>query len=259
MTVDALLADTTTDLPRAGFWRRWLATIIDTIIVMLPFQLLAAVLFALTAGAVQMDSGFFSICTAEKTLPQQVLNPPPPHDSNFARSCHISFFGAPTGSTLTVGRITRKGKATTTVSQAYMLDKDGKPIHGTSIDAIVELALLVYLIAMIWKTGRTLGARALGVRVVDVAAPTASGVPLHKTIARYLAMAIGVAPLFVVLLYQSAAAGGDADAMFTANHFRWLMYTGGLAVLWALLLIFQIATKNDPVYDRLAGTAVLKD
>jgi hypothetical protein len=259
MTVDALLADTTADLPRAGFWRRWLAIIIDTIVVMFPFQVLAAVLFALTAGAVQMDNGFFSICTMEKTVPQQALDPPPPHDSNFARTCRVSFFGAPTGSTLTVGRITREGRATTTVTQTYMVDKDGELIHGTSIDGIVELALLGYLIAMIWKTGRTLGARVRRVRVVDIAAPTASGVPLHKTIARYLAMAIGVAPVCAVWLYQLAATGGDADAMFTANHFRWFMYTGALAVLWVLLLIFQIATKNDPVYDRLAGTAVLKD
>jgi uncharacterized RDD family membrane protein YckC len=259
MTVDALLADTTADLPRAGFWRRWLATIIDTIVVMFLFQLLVAVLFALTAGAVQMDSGLFSICTAEKTLPQQALDPPPPHDSNFARTCRFSFFGARTGSTLTVGRITREGTTTTTVEQGYMLDKDGKPIRGTSIDGIAELALLGYLIAMIWKTGRTLGARVLRVRVVDIAAPTTSGIPLHKVIARYLAMTIGSLPLFVVLLYQSAAAGGDADAMFIAGHFKWFTYTGVLAALWGLLLIFQTAAKTDPVYDRLAGTAVLKE
>ena len=47
--------------------------------------------------------------------------------------------------------------------------------------------------------------------------------------------------------------------MYTASHFKWFMYSGGLAALWVLLLIFQIAMKSDPVYDRLAGTAVLKD
>lgn len=258
MTADALLADTTTDPPRAGFWRRWLATLIDAIIVMLPFQLLAAILFVVTAGAIQMDSGFFSVCTPAKAIPQ-ALNPAPPHNSNFAQTCRVSFFGATTGATLTVARVTREGKMTTTVSQAYMLDRDGKPIHGTSIDGIVELALLGYLIAMVWKTGRSLGARIVKVRAVDITTPAATGVPLHRAIARYLAMAIGFAPVFVVLHYQSAAAGGSADAMYTASHFKWFMYSGGLAVLWLLLLIIQIAMKSDPVYDRLAGTAVLKD
>src|SRR6202022_594158 len=112
--------DTTADLPRAGFWRRWLATLIDSIVVTFPFQLLAAVLFAMTAGTVQMESGFYSYCAAAKTVPQ-LLDPPPPHDSNFARVCRISFFGAPTGAVLTVGRVTRDGSATTTVSQGYML------------------------------------------------------------------------------------------------------------------------------------------
>lgn len=257
MTADALCTDTTTDPPRAGFWLRWLATLIDSIVAMVPFLILAPFLFAVTAGGVQMNYGY-RVCRAEKTI-SQALDPLPPHDSNFARICRASFFGAPTGATLTVGRVRRDGRTISTVSQAYMLDKDGKPIHGTSIDGIVELAFLGYLIVMVWKTGRTLGARALQIRVVNIATPAAAGVPLHKAIARYLAMAIGFAPTFVVLHYQSVATGGSADAVFTAGYFKWFNYASGLAALWVLLLIIQIAMKSDPVYDRLAGTAVLKD
>jgi hypothetical protein len=130
MDIGGSRIEATADLPRAGFWRRWLATLIDSVVVMFPFQILAAVLFAMTAGTVQMDSGFYRYCAAANTVPQS-LDPPPPHDSNFARVCRISFFGAPTGAILTVGRVTRDGSATTTVSQGYMLDKDGTPIHGT--------------------------------------------------------------------------------------------------------------------------------
>jgi uncharacterized RDD family membrane protein YckC len=224
---------------------------------MFPFQILAAILFAATAGMVQMDKGFYSFCAVTKTIPQ-ALNPAPPHDSNFARVCRISFFGAPTGATLTVGRVTREGNTTTTVTQGYMLDQDGKPVHGTSIDGIVAMAFLAYLIGMIWKTGRTVGARIVGVRVVDAANPGASAVPLRKAIIRYLAMAIGFVPAFAILIYQYAANGGSADAMFTGNFFRWFMYAGGLGALWVVVLIFQIARKSDPVYDRLAGTAVVR-
>lgn len=257
MDAGDLRTDTTTDLPRAGFWRRWLATLIDSIVVIFPFQVLAAILFAATAGGVQMNSGFFRACAPATSVPK-ALDPPPPHDSNFASTCHVSFFGATTGATLTVGRTTREGTTTTNVSQNYMVDADGKPIRGTSIDGIVGLAFLAYLVGMVWKTGRSLGARTVGVRVVDAATPGTSGVPLRKAITRYLAMVLGAAPALAILIYQRVAVGGSADAMFTASFFRWFMYAGGLGALWAVVLIFQIARKKDPVYDRLAGTAVLR-
>jgi hypothetical protein len=250
--------DATADLPRAGFWRRWGATIIDTIVVMFPFQVLAAVLFAVTAGMVQMDSGFFSFCAPSKTIPQS-LDPPPPHDSNFAQICHVSFFGAPTGAILTVGRFTRDGNTTTSVTQGYMLDRDEKPIHGTSIDGIVWLAFLIYLVGMVWKTGRTLGARVVGVKVVDAAEPEAAEVPMRKAVIRYLAMAIGFLPVVVVMSYRYGVTGGSADAMFTSDFHWWFISAALLAALWVVVLIFQIAIKTDPVYDRLAGTAAVKD
>jgi hypothetical protein len=49
-----------------------------------------------------------------------------------------------------------------------------------------------------------------------------------------------------------------ADAMFTKDFFRWFIFAGGLGALWVIVLVVQIARKTDPVYDRLAGTAVLK-
>jgi uncharacterized RDD family membrane protein YckC len=140
-----------------------------------------------------------------------------------------------------------------------MLDNDGKPIHGKSIDGIVGLAFLAYLVAMIWKTGRTLGDRVVGVRVVDVAAPSVSGVPIRKAIIRYLAMAIGAVPAFAVLIYHYAVSAGGADAIFTGSFFQWFMYAGAFGLLWIVVLSFQVASKKDPVYDRLAGTAVVID
>jgi hypothetical protein len=248
---------TTASLPRAGFWRRWLATIIDMIAVMFPFQILAAILFAVTAGTIQMDNGFYRVCAATTAIPQQ-LDPPPPHDPNFASVCRISFFGATTGAFLIVGRTTREGITTKTVTQGYMLDQDGKPVRGTSIDWIVALTFLIYLAGMIWKTGRTLGDRIARVMVIDAAEPGLSGVPLRAVIIRYLAMAIGFMPMFALLAYQSIATDGSADAMFGQNFFLPFMFAGGLAFLWCLVLVIQIARKSDPIYDRLAGTAVIK-
>jgi hypothetical protein len=257
MNADTAHIDTTPDLPRAGFWRRWLATLIDWIVVIFPFQVVAAILFAVTAGGVQMNNGFFRFC-APTSVPQ-ALDPPPPRDSNFANVCHVSLFGATTGAILTVGRSTREGTTTTNVTQSYMVDTDGKPIRGTSIDWIGQLTFLAYLIGMVCKTGRTLGARVAEVRVVDTMQPGMPGVPLGKVIRRYLAMAIGAVPIFAVLIYQRVAAGGSADAMFTGSFFQWFIYAGLLGAVWVLVLIVQIARKTDPVYDRLAGTAVVRE
>jgi uncharacterized RDD family membrane protein YckC len=250
-------SDATTGLPRAGFWRRLLSLIVDAIIVMVPFQILAAVLFAAAGGTIQMYSGLsFTACEVGKNIPQS-LDPPPPHDSNFMRVCRTSLFGATTGAVLTVGRVTHEGATTTTVSQGYMLDKSGTPIKGTSIDGIVDLALLAYLVGMIWKTGRTLGARVVGIRVVDADNPDVPGVPLHKSILRYLAMFIGAVPAFAILIQRYAVAGGNADAMFTVDVFRWFAFAAVVGALWEIVLIIQIARKTDPIYDRLAGTAAL--
>jgi uncharacterized RDD family membrane protein YckC len=249
--------DATTGLPRAGFWRRILSIIIDFIIVMLPFQILAAVLFALTAGMVQMNGGLtLTTCENGTEIPGS-LDPPPPHDSNFTRVCRTSLFGATTGAVLTVGRVTRKGATTTTVNQSYALDKNGTPIRATSIDSIVDLVLLAYLVGMVWKSGRTLGARVVGVRVVDAEYPDTPGVPLRKAIIRYLAMFVGALPACALWVYRYVVAKGSADAMFTADAFRWFTITAIVGALWTIVLIIQIVSKRDPVYDRLAGTAVL--
>ena len=253
MDTDAARLDATADLPRAGFWRRLIATLIDSIIVTLPFLVLAAILFHMTAGKVQMDSGF-SFCAPVHTIPP-LLDPPPPHDANFAVVCRFSLLGAPTGATRTVGRVTRSGRTTTTVSQGYMLDNEGKPIHGISIDGIAMLAFLGYLVGMVWKTGRTLGARYLRIRVADAAQSHLSGVPIRKAIIRYLAMTIGFLPMLAVAIYYLAIVGIDADAFPFASFAS----AGLLIAIWDIVLIYQIAAKKDPIYDKLAGTIVVRD
>ena len=257
MNADTTPIDVTPDLPRAGFWRRLWAMLIDWIVVILPFQVVAAILFAVTAGWVQMNSGFYQTCIPVSTIPEK-LDPPPPHDSNFAQVCQTKFFGATTGAVLIIGRITKEGNTTTNVHRGYMLDADGTPIDGTSIDNIVALATLVYLVGMIWNNGRTLGARIVKVRVIDVARPGTSGVPLRKAIIRYLAMAIGAVPALALFIFQRVTVGDDADAMFTRSFLQWFAVAGLLGLIWLFALIVQIANRVDPTYDRLAGTAVVR-
>ena len=139
-----------------------------------------------------------------------------------------------------------------------MLDRYGTPIHGTSIDWIFELALLAYLVGMIWKTGQTFGAGIVGVKVIDTSNPGAPGVAPGKAIIRYLAMAIGAVPALALLIYQRIAVGGSADAMFTGDFFRWFAFAAVLGGLWVIVLVVQIARKRDPSTTLAAGTAVVR-
>jgi hypothetical protein len=257
-STDVISSTATTDLPRAGFWRRLGATVIDGIIILVPFQIAAAVLFSVTAGMVQMYGGLaINFCAKAESIPQS-LSPPPPHDSNFAQVCRVTFFGATTGAILTVARVTRVGTGTKMVRQGYMLNKNGDPVSGMSLDPIAGLTFLAYLLGMIWKRGRTLGGRIVGVRVVDVAEPDKRGAPITKTIMRYLVMVIGLIPGLALLAYRWLTTDGSADAMFEGGFFQWLIYAVLVEAVWCIVLIVQIAQKKDPAYDRLAGTAVLK-
>jgi hypothetical protein len=126
---DAATFDEVTELPRAGFWRRLASITLDLIIVMLPFQMLAAVLFAATAGTVQMQNGFFSFCEhGGKDQISEQLRPLAPRDSNFITNCRTSFLGATTARRLIVGRATRDGNITTNVTNSFMQDQEGAVI-----------------------------------------------------------------------------------------------------------------------------------
>jgi uncharacterized RDD family membrane protein YckC len=249
--------DVATEPRRGGFWRRWLATLIDAVIVMLPFQALAAILFSLTAGMIQLDNGLFRTCTVSREIPA-ALDPPPPHDSNFSNVCHFWFFTMKNGAVMIVGRTTRDGAVTTTVTEGYMLDANDKPIKGYNIDWIVWLSLVAYLALMIWKSGRSLGGRVVNLRVIDTTDPGAINVPLRKAFLRYLAMAIGFVPVFALLLFRRLTVGDNPDELFTTGFFQWFLGAGLIAMVWTIVLIVQVARKRDPWYDRLAGTAVIR-
>jgi uncharacterized RDD family membrane protein YckC len=233
--------------------------VIDGIIISLPFQVIAAVLFAATSGWIQQSSGItFTTCMESREIPAG-LDPPPPTGSNFARECRVLFFGAETARSLQVGRVTREGTTTKAVWRGYMLDRDGHPINGVSVDWLVLIAFVAYLLTMETRTGATLGDRWMHIRVVDALAPGADGVPLRKIIMRYLAMLIGFAPVLAVALVYFARYGLDIEAIAESSVFTWLGLAGILTFGWLVVICVQIARKRDPLYDGIAETAVVRD
>ena len=136
--------------PSAGFWRRLLAIIVDCLFVLLPFMILASILFPLTDGAVQMPSGIYRECRNVEISNQLAnLAPAPPEQSNFAVECQSIFLGFQTARILVVGRTTRDGATTKSISQSYMLNSKGKLVNGFSMDGLFFPSFFVYLVLMV--------------------------------------------------------------------------------------------------------------
>jgi len=238
---------------RAGFWRRLLSYLIDY--TWIPTQIIAAILFATTSGLIQQTGGItFTTCATDSQIPAGLM-PPPPADSNFSTECNVYFFGAQTASYVRVGRSTKNGS----ISRTYMLDREGHPIDAIPLDWLPLLAFIAYVIVFETRTGATLGSRVTRIRVLDPTAAGVTRVPLRKTIIRYFGLFLGLAPMFAIFLFYLALYGGDLEAIMNNNIFIWTEVTaGGLALAWAVVLLVQIATKRDPLYDGLAGTAVVR-
>lgn len=186
---------------RSDFWRRVGALLIDSIIVLLPLQILVMVLYAQTNGAVQGTFGFTTtICYSVSALPEGIkLDPPPPADYDSITDCHTGLLGFDMSRELVISKSTEQGSVTTTVSQTYTLGPDSVPRTAWSMDIPAIIIFLAYLIFMEFKSGSTFGKRAVKIRAVDIADVTRSGLPLRKAIQRNLAMWIGSIPGLLVL------------------------------------------------------------
>eukprot|EP01037_Dinobryon_pediforme_P042830 gene42830-53458_t len=168
-------------LRRAGFWRRVASVVIDGLIIHIPFQIAAAILFAYTSGYIQMTGGVvFHSCGAVHSVPANI-SPPAPKDSNYSTMCKFYFLGAQTAGTLLVGRIETQGTITTNNFQQYWVDRDGIPVSGHSLDPYALGTTLFYFIVLIWRFGATLGCGVMHIKVVDRSHPARIGVPLGKT------------------------------------------------------------------------------
>jgi uncharacterized RDD family membrane protein YckC len=246
--------------PRAGFWRRIAAALIDGLVVSVPIQLVVVVLFAMTNGAVQTTSGFTTKkCSRDIPIAElpKGLDPPPPERANHAEICRTSFFGLETARRLTVSRTTQDGIVKKTFSYSYMLDAGGRPINGTSLDWVVVLALATYLIALEHRLGKTVGKGALGLRVADTLDMERIGIPLRKAVIRNVMIWSWAFPMLIVLLVGLLLTG-DMEGLLDGSFFTWFTAAGLLSLAWLLWMVIQIGCKLDPAYDRIAGTAVLR-
>jgi uncharacterized RDD family membrane protein YckC len=239
---------------RAGFWRRFLAYMIDGLIVGIPFEVLAVLLYLVSGGVLQSNS-FYTSCVTTKVLPDN-LDPPAPLDANQLLDCRSSFFGLETGREFRALHVTTQtsgdSKRVFWTGRKYPLGPDSRPVNAASLDWIPFVALGAYLIVLQRRFGATLGMRALGIRSLDKREPRRVGLTWRGAIIRNLAPWLGLVPMFGVLALVILLGPGD---------FVWLALplAAALGLLWDIWNLVQVIRKRDPPYDRLAGTAVVRN
>ncbi len=248
----------------AGFWRRAIAYSVDGFIVWLFAAILVGItvglLYAATNGAIQFGGGFDLIQCANVDLAElpEGLDPPPPAQPTFARDCRNFVFGfLETARGLTVGRVTKKGSMTTTLYRSYVLGADGKLRRAVSLNWLPPLLFFIYLVALQSRFGTTLGMRLMHIRVVNVEAPERVGVPLGRAVVRNLLLWAGLAPMLAVFLGFAVAYHGDLEAMFSGIFFTCLFAAALLAMAYYVWILVDLGDE-DPIYDRIARTAVLR-
>lgn len=244
---------------RAGFWRRFFSLFIDAILIFVPFQILAAILFALTAGHVQFTAGGIntSVCYKVTGIPNG-LKPPPPTNLNAAQLCKKSFFGAETARLLTVSRITKDGNLTYTVSETYYIGTDNEQVDAWSLNWPAYLVLLAYLIALKLRKSGTLGDRATKISVVDDSLKTSLPPPAKQMAIRY---AVLLGPFLVtaaVILILAKTIGTTAEDMVKYHYVAAALALMAPALIFYFIALVQIVRKTDPFWDRAALTAVIR-
>ncbi|MEJ6783505.1 RDD family protein [Aminobacter sp. Piv2-1] len=243
---------------RAGFWRRFAALMIDLLIVLVPLQIIVVILFAMSNGAIQGSFGLSSRICETATQAPAGLEPPPPADANTFTECRTGFFGLPTSRTLDAGIVKQEGNTTTGRFVTYSLDADGKPINAFHTDWITILAVVIYLIAMERRSGATVGKRTLGIRAVPTNAPGQVGLPLKQAVIRTAAQWIGMVPALFFALVVLFFIEDPMAAMETSGYWRMFAIAAIIQLAWLLWIIISVSRKRDPIYDRIAGTSVLR-
>lgn len=249
---------------RAGFWRRVGALLIDSIvaaILLVPIQVLIAVLFLQTNGAVQGNLGLaFLSCEPVNQLPQ-TLEPSSPADFTLSVDCTASFFGLNAWRALTVVK-SGQGDGTTSMSSwHYSLGPDGRQVDAFDVSWVGALVFLAYLVLMETRRGATIGKQALNIRTVDVQSTSTVGIPLRKAVTRQLAMMIGVIPAFIAAFWWENSLfvdGADVSEMLSAGYIVTTAITSLIQIAWLIWIIVSVSKKRDPIYDRIAGTSVLR-
>jgi len=237
---------------RAGVWRRLLALLIDAIAITVLTQLLAMLLYPLSHGRVQFAGGFYALSCSKLDKAPDGADIPADFNANSITDCRQTVFGLTSARILHVARITREGAVTRTVQIARMLDTDGGPIAAFSLD-LLALPLLIA-----WRLGFDRGRGTPGRRMCRIRLANAGdgGPPGASAVWRRYGL------LFVVFSPFLIWSIGEMLWPTSAADPGWLLFIVIVSYCPSLIVLLQAwraaFRRQDPWYDRFAGTCVLR-
>ena len=243
------------EFERGGFWRRALALLVDTLIVTVILQLLAFALYPLSQGRVQFVSGFALLyCDKLDAVPEGV-SVPADFGATSITDCRRGIFGLTSARVVTVARVTRNGAITTTRQIDHLLDAQGKPTGGPTLDALTWLLVFAMRFAFDRSRRSTPGRRICRVRLSN-AADGQSPPPSSAVNRRYAAQMLPLLPLLIWSLTEKSIPGGEtvASAWLSVG----LILPGVVLVIAVGLALNGMIYRRDTWYDRYAGTSVLR-
>lgn len=237
---------------RAGFWRRAAAFVLDGLIVGLALQCVAVIAFPLSNARIQASSGIEHISCRKLPAPPPGIPIPIDFGANFATDCRWSILGFNTAHTITVGRSTREGSTTKTLSVTVLADDQGLPIRGLSLDLLFVPLFVLMRLLFDGQRGSP-GRRLCGIRVLKPSGTEFDPPPRAALYVRYLVFALPSVPMWLSSIYGGLFPG---FALLEGPFVPIVIGSSalsGVAIIWALIAIIR---GRDAFYDVAAATVV---
>ncbi len=250
--------DEQTSLPRAGFWRRVGSLTLDYFIVTIPLQVLAVVLYAYSDGRIQSSFGGFpfQVCRllsaddASKLASKLPTTLMP--DWNYAQDCSTTLFGLPHARTFVFGKFTQVPGMSTNIWQSYPvnLGSSKPPVDWGWVSSVIFIA---YICVALVRFGKTIGMRFTKTRLIATSEPNRRGVALWRILYRSLLVSLPGVPLTIAFTYAATQASSISSVP------SYVLVAFGIAIGFWLWILRALILKKDPYYDRVAGTAVIRE
>jgi hypothetical protein len=244
MTGDRLDVATAMAWPRrGGLWRRFLALVIDYLVVIIPLYFLVAGLFLVAGGGVK--DHFVEICRSGKVhgglLPERW------------QVCKSYNFDFPVAD-WAVGKAKMDQFAKSETVSIKVGSEETFRLTALNQGLLQLPALAIYLLVMEMAFGRSVGKRALVLVVYDKDNWQRRGLSLEKAFRRQLVKFLGAFPLVLTGAWSAFQSWGSVAT--PALSYSWVEVVTTLTLIWPLWIGISIAFGQEPIHDRIAGTTV---
>jgi uncharacterized RDD family membrane protein YckC len=251
-------------LTPAGFWRRFVAIVLDLIIVTLIIGMIGVGLATATDGKVRVGNALldFSIC-ANEAQPSELQLPRDFRATSIVR-CTKYFFGMPHDWLLNITERTQIDPTTTYTRQFTVpLNPAGQITNPFYLDHLFLFAFAAYIFLFERQYDATVGKRILGLRVRSLDGAALQSIQAGK---RTVMRMIPLLPLVAISLYLMVVDPMKAAILFfdpPMTNFWVTTVVGGLLIT-VLMLTFAVnfmvtaRRRTPPWHDRWAGTEVVR-